>query len=159
MKSKNKKTSVIFVCTGNTCRSPMAEFLFKDYLKQKGRLSDFAVSSAGLAVERGSVISENACGALNILGVKYNAGRKAKTFTVQMSLDADLIVAMSDLHAERCGSDNAVSFEELTGRPIGDPYGGSVNDYLECAVRMRDAFDKILELADKKTEQAPGYNT
>ncbi len=149
----NKKLNIIFVCTGNTCRSPMAEFLFKDYLKRKGRASDFTVSSAGLAVEKGSVLSENACAALDVLGVKYNSGRKAKTFTVAMSLEADLIVAMSDMHAERCGSDNAVSFEELIGSPISDPYGGSTREYIDCAVQMRSAFDTVLDIADERLEE------
>ncbi len=134
----NKKLNIIFVCTGNTCRSPMAEFLFKDYLKRKGRASDFTVSSAGLAVEKGSALSENAC---------------AKTFTVAMSLEADLIVAMSDMHAERCGSDNAVSFEELIGSPISDPYGGSTREYIDCAVQMRSAFDTVLDIADERLEE------
>ena len=147
--NENKnKFEIVFVCTGNTCRSPMAEFMFKDYLRAKKRGGDFTVKSAGLAAERGSVLSAQASAALDFLGVKHNKDRKAKMFTVQMSMDGDLIVAMSDLHAERCGSENAVSFEELTGHPIPDPYGGSVEEYIDCALQMRGAFDAILALAD-----------
>ena len=145
---KREKKSIIFVCTGNTCRSPMAEFMFKDYLKSKKRSGEFSVSSAGLAAVRGDVIAQNAVAALELLGIKHNPTRKARVFTVQMSLDADLIIAMSDAAADRCDSNNATSFESLIGRPIPDPYGGSLNDYLDCAAVMRTAFDRILEIAD-----------
>ena len=143
-KNKQPKKSVIFVCTGNTCRSPMAEFMFKQYLKDKKLSSLYTVSSAGLYAERGDVMNENAEKALDFLGVKYTAGRKAKTFTVQMSLDADLIIGMTARHAEECGDgDNITSFEEL-GSPIPDPFGSSLQNYIECAVRMRAQFDAVL---------------
>lgn len=147
------KLSIMFVCTGNTCRSPMAECLFKDYLKQKKRSGDFSVSSAGLLANRGDVMSEGADAALRILGVKHNPERKARVFTVRMAMDSDLIVAMSESHAERCGSDNAYSFERIAGYAVPDPYGGSTQEYLECAKIMRNAFDKILLLADRLLEE------
>ncbi len=143
------KLSVVFVCTGNTCRSPMAEFLFKDYLREKKRSGDFAVSSAGLEAGKGDVMMPQADEALNILGVKHSADRKARVFTVKMSLESDLIIGMTDEHAARTGSDNAVSYTELIGRPIADPYGMSTDVYLNCAAQMRTAFDKILEIADE----------
>ena len=147
---KKIKLNVMFVCTGNTCRSPMAEFLFKDYLKQKNRSGDFSVSSAGLEAAKGDVMTEQADEALNVLGVKHNGERKARIFTVQMSLDSDLIIGMTREHAMRCYSDNATSFADITGRPVADPYGMSVQVYLECAAQIRSAFDKILEIADER---------
>lgn len=146
----SEKFNIIFVCTGNTCRSPMAEFLFKDYLRQKKRSGEFAVSSAGLEAAKGDIMTKQADEALTVLGIKHNGERKAKVFTVQMSLDADLIVGMTDEHAERCDSDNAVSFVDLIGAPIADPYGYNTQAYLMCASQMQTAFDKILELADSK---------
>ena len=76
------KLNVIFVCTGNTCRSPMAEFLFKDYLRDKKRIGDFNVSSAGLEAGKGDVMTRQADEALTALGIKHNADRKARIFTV-----------------------------------------------------------------------------
>ncbi|MDE6401775.1 MAG: hypothetical protein K2L54_04090 [Clostridiales bacterium] len=143
------KLNVIFVCTGNTCRSPMAEFLFKDYLREKKRTGDFNVTSAGLEAGKGDVMTRQADEALTALGVKHNPDRKARVFTVQMSMDGDLIIGMTDEHAARTGSDNATSFAELTGRPVADPFGMSVNTYLQCAEQIRAAFDKILEIADE----------
>ncbi len=123
--------------------------MFKQYLKDIKRSSEFSVSSAGLYAERGSVLSENADKALDILEVKHTKDRKARVFTVQMSLDADLIVCMSARHAEQCGDGNVASFEEFgSGRAIPDPYGGSLGAYLECAAAMRDCFDGIIARCD-----------
>lgn len=154
MNEKSKvKLNIIFVCTGNTCRSPMAEFMFKDYLREKKRIGDFNVTSAGLEAGKGDILTPQAAEAMEILGVKHNKERKARVFTVQMSLENDVIIGMTDEHAYRCRSNNAVSFAELIGSPIADPYGRSVNVYLDTAAQMRTAFDAILELCDKKLEQ------
>ena len=42
---------ILFVCHGNICRSPMAEFIFKDMLKKKGRSDDFFIASAATSTE------------------------------------------------------------------------------------------------------------
>ncbi|MCH5350955.1 MAG: hypothetical protein J1F39_03190 [Clostridiales bacterium] len=150
MAEKKKKFGVIFVCTGNTCRSPMAEFMFKAYLKEKGALSDYAVSSAGLYARRGDTLSENADKALAFLGVNHTQ-KKARIFTAGMALDSDLVVAMSERHAIECGEvNNICTFEDIGAiTPISDPYGGSLQDYLNCAAQMRACFDSLYALCEK----------
>lgn len=147
-KEVKQKLKIIFVCTGNTCRSPMAEFLFKQYLKDKKRASDFSVSSAGLYAERGDAMSPTADSALEFLKVPHTA-RKAKPFTVQMSMDGDMIVCMTRAHAKMCDCERAISYDELTGREVPDPYGGTLGDYLDCAAQIRSGFDEILKRADE----------
>lgn len=148
-KTVKKKFNVMFVCTGNTCRSPMAEFMFKAYLKDKKRGGDFSVSSAGLYAERNTKLTEEAHRALDVLGVEHNPERKAKVFTVQMSKDADLVVTMTAEQARACG-DNAVSFDAITGRPVVDPFGAPLGVYLDTATQIRSAFDAILSLCDER---------
>ena len=150
MPEKKKKFSVIFICTGNTCRSPMAEFMFKAYLKQNGALSNYSVSSAGLYAQRGDLLSENADKALSFLGVSHTQ-KKARAFTAGMAIDADLVVAMSERHAIECGEvNNICTFEDVGAlTPIADPYGGSLQDYLDCAAQMRSCFDSLYAFCEK----------
>ena len=60
---------ILFVCTGNTCRSPMAEIIMKSKIKKAG-ISDVRVSSAGLSATAGAKMSENSFKALKELGYK-----------------------------------------------------------------------------------------
>ncbi len=150
MADKKKKFGIVFVCTGNTCRSPMAEFMFKAYLKEKGVAGLYSVSSAGLYARRGDVLSENADKALSFLGIPHTQ-RKARTFTAGMALDSDLVVAMSERHAAECGDvKNVCTFEDVGAvAPIADPYGGSLQDYLDCAAQMRACFDGLFSLCER----------
>ncbi|MCH5163263.1 MAG: low molecular weight protein arginine phosphatase [Clostridiales bacterium] len=148
-----KKFNIIFVCTGNTCRSPMAEFMFKAYLKEKKRQGDFNVQSAGLYARKGDVMSSTAAEALTALGVKHNEKRRSKAFTVMMAEDSDLIVAMTARHADLIGDGNVISFEKLIGSPIDDPFGGSLQSYLDCAKSIRLGFDNLLALCDRVSDK------
>lgn len=145
--SAKEKFKLIFVCAGNTCRSPMAEFMFKDYLKEKKRGGEFSVSSAGLYAACNDYLTENADQALTVLGVKHTK-RKAKSFTVRMSLESDLIVAVNEEYARACGGKNAVSYERLIGSPVFDPYCYPLPAYLKCAEILKSGFDEILKMCD-----------
>jgi len=78
---KPEKIRITFVCTGNTCRSAMAEKIFKEELARRGLKDKFAINSFGLRVREGDEINPKAVLALNNLG--YKAGKhKAKPFTL-----------------------------------------------------------------------------
>ncbi len=111
------KVKILFVCTGNTCRSPMAEFMFKEYLKEKKCGGNFSVSSAGLYAERGAVLSDGADKALEALGVKHTM-RKARMLTVQMCNDADVIIAVTNEHARACGEGAYSVYRQTRSRPV-----------------------------------------
>ncbi len=155
-KQDKKKFNIVFVCTGNTCRSPMAEYMFKAYLKTKKRAADFAVSSAGLYARRGDVLSATADEALDALGVKHAAARKSKPFTVMMAEDSDLIVAMTERHAQIIGDGDVISYDRLIGKPVDDPFGGSLDSYINCAKAIGSGFDALLALCDKLAAQKNG---
>lgn len=142
-KSEGKtKILLTFVCTGNTCRSPMAEFMFKQYLRDKKAYRYFEIKSAGLYAQRGDSISEYGKKALELLNTPYNKDRKARVMSVELSHNSDIIIGMSAAHAIRAG-ERAVSIEAFTGAPVPDPYGGDLNLYVQTAKFIASGFDNL----------------
>jgi protein-tyrosine-phosphatase len=86
---------LIFVCTGNICRSPMAEYLFREI--HKDAPSDWQVSSAGVAASYGIPASRFAVEVLEEVGVDLNPHRSQPIMPQQMST-ASLLVVMTRNH-------------------------------------------------------------
>ncbi len=140
--SAPKKKKILFVCTGNTCRSPMAEVLFKNYLDALG-LKGFSVKSAGIKTKRGTPMNEKSMQVLaeNGLGVEKFS---ATTLTDKLLCDAFLIISMTDsqrdyimerrwIALKKAGQEatenNTYAFSELTGYEVSDPYGKDIECY------------------------------
>src|SRR5437764_4816221 len=87
--------SVLLVCTGNICRSPMAEGLLRDRLAR--RRVDLDVRSTGVAGLEGSAATPEAVRAAAELGVDIS-GHVARRFVPNQAFDADLVIAMTEEH-------------------------------------------------------------
>jgi protein-tyrosine-phosphatase len=132
------RLNVIFICTGNTCRSPMAEGMLVDLLPPAAR-DKFQVSSAGLGASEGAPVSgpaEKVMAEFNI-DVSHHTARR---FNAEMARKADLILTMSENHLaqireqypEAAGKTFLLSsYADASAPPadIPDPIGGSVEDY------------------------------
>lgn len=133
---------VLLVCTGNTCRSPMAEALLRRALTEAGVA--YEVSSAGTAPWDGAPASEGSYLVALEHGLDLSAHR-ARPVTTELIAGADLILTMSRSHLERVealgGSGRSHLLGEFAGErgadaEVDDPMGGEIDGY-------RAVFDRL----------------
>lgn len=129
---------ILFVCTANICRSPMAEVILKEKLKNSG-MTDISVSSAGLMDMKGGRAREEALKIIGGLGVDISKYR-SRHLSGELIKDADMIIVMEGAHKEKVASDYPEvkdkvfllsNFGNQKGMEtdIADPYGGSIFNY------------------------------
>ncbi len=126
--------NILFVCTGNTCRSPMAE----GYLKSL-KIDNVFVKSRGLSVYPADV-SENSLLAMQKVGIDISS-HKAQQITKEDILWADKIFCMSTSHKQVLDSVASDKVFVLSGG-IPDPYGFDLEHYENCRNEIFSAIDK-----------------
>ena len=133
---------VIFVCTGNTCRSPMAMFVFNK--KAEERNLNWRADSAGLA-SFGDPINANSVKSLAKIGIK-NIDYTSKRLNFYMIDEADLIITMTDEHKNALITAGVPNNKILVlGNGIPDPYGGSEEVYFDCLNNISSAIEDLIK--------------
>lgn len=157
--------NILLVCTGNTCRSSMAEGIFKEQLKYAGR-DDFFVSSAGISAFEGDLANEKSIRVLKEAGIDISLHR-ARQLTKDLIESSDLILTMTVAHKEtinRIIVDSSamtegnkvhtlkeyaqlVSGEKVnrSNLDIADPYGMDYNVYKKTMREIETEIKKIIE--------------
>lgn len=150
MSQTNPPKKVLFVCTGNTCRSPMAEIIFKAMAKKENIHTLFKAGSAGLYAQK-EPMSENSKQALKQLGYTSPKSRLSRQLTKETLNNADIVFTMTDRQKAQIKPyfNNVYSMSEILGYEIDDPYGGSYEQYLKCAINLEKGVKEILNTITK----------
>ncbi len=159
-----KPGHILVVCTGNICRSPMAEGLLKHALAgQPEPLRSLKVLSAGVAARTGEPISENSVTALKKAGIDIS-NLRAQALTQELLDNALVVFGMTESHRAiirmraRPAPANLHLFREFMPAPadreIGDPYGGPLKVYEAARDEMVEAIPSIMAFLKKLTARA-----
>jgi protein-tyrosine phosphatase len=158
---------ILFVCTGNTCRSPMAESLMRRKLARRLDCSDddlldhgFSVMSAGLAAHRGAPASPETIELLDEDGIDLR-GHESQMLTRTLVEQADRVVTMTRSHRDAIVS-NMPEFAHKVrvlcpaGRDVADPMGGGEQEYREALKQISAHLDALVDeiLGDEEGARA-----
>lgn len=134
---------IAFVCTGNTCRSPMAEGIFR-VLTQKYALTDVECTSCGLAAATGQPACENAVLAAKEYGADISSHR-SRALTQYMLEGIDLFVCMTQSHALVLGQYVPKERIRLLAGGVSDPFGGDLEVYRRCAAQIASGLETLIQ--------------
>ncbi len=157
----NPKT-VLIVCTGNICRSPMAYGLLKAKLDRLGLSPHIRVETAGTFALDGEPPSPEAQRVLAERGIDISHHR-ARTVTPEMLRRADLVIAMTERHRRSLffllpeAGVKILLLSELVGehKDIKDPYGGPYEGYVRTADLLEDYLERGLPTLLSRLDVSP----
>lgn len=151
---------ILLVCTGNTCRSPMAAALLANRTAKAGMTDQISIESAGIAAWR-QPASAHAQTVMRQVGLSVDK-HCSKQLDMALLTSADLVLTMTAAHKQAlygmaAGMEGKIyTLAEFAGdtSDVSDPFGGSEAEYRECAGQIErlltKSWGKIVSLAGKK---------
>ena len=147
---------MLFVCTGNTCRSPMAEAIFRSLFSQRlgcteGELRrhGYDILSAGIAAAGGVPASQEAVDLLRDQGIDLS-DHLSRQVTSEILSECDHVYAMTRsqlnvLEEARPDLTGRMQLVTQNGQDVSDPIGGGAHVYQECANQLTEAIIRIAD--------------
>jgi len=153
--TERDRFELLFVCSGNTCRSPLAEALARRELAERGLDDRVGVRSAGTGAMDGAQISEGSLQAGASVGLDLSDHR-SRPLTAELVADTDLILTMGMGHLHRVldlGGEGRVSVisafaegsDEATGWGVPDPFGGGQDIYMETLRALEELVGRSID--------------
>jgi protein-tyrosine-phosphatase len=151
--------NILLVCTGNICRSPLAEALLRRTLEQRG-VDGVSVTSAGTGAWDGAPASEGAY----LVGLERGldlSGHRARLLTRELVEEADLILTMARHHRARVdelgGEGRVFVLGEYGGREgdeaeVSDPFGGDLDVYRDTCAELEALVTAAVERLVKERQ-------
>mgnify|MGYP005838131711 CR=1 FL=1 len=151
------RLELLFVCSGNTCRSPMAALVAQHRVAERLGVSPIELNdlhiwihSAGTGAAGGAPASDQAIAAMHARGLDLTEHR-SRPLTLELINRADRIFCMTDGHRAdivRQSPQAASKIRLLADGPIADPYGGDPGDYEQAARQIEEAVARQVEELD-----------
>ena len=149
--------TILFLCTGNVCRSPMAEGLFRHAVKGRG---EFRIVSAGIGAIDGDLPTHHSVQAMREIGIDIS-GQRSHALTSELIRSADLILGMTHSHTDTVAllypkaaektfllrefDETLEPYEKDISDPIGSPY----HIYVECRDQIEQGIVTLLKFMEQ----------